>query len=507
MATKKKIQISRSHYIEDSRAIAVLRLNTYDFKKGELVMLNYYKDQDFRNNIGVLIAIGVKDGIGEDCYRLISVGGTVPVRYVGELPDVSKLVHGEVYVWYGPEDNLEDTPDTWNYVYAEKPDLEHRVIEPITGGPYIFVDLETGYRWFYENQDCKREDDYFTIDKMEQLLQKILSSSVSLQLTSRNGTLFQVGEVKDLLLNVVAVDETGANISDQCSFYLSGIEIFPEESGRIRVPNVNKSTDFEIEARRHLSDNIYLTTSSTISIHFGYIFYYGRVFDGWTPSEGTLKVLENRVLSYRVNKVWDKINLTKQKTVFAYPKEYGYLSHIYDDHGLDFISTYTVYDEELLVDGVRYLVYVKDDIVDISNFKQKFVFENPEDLTAEGTTMLDIITAWKIRNTFNGLVQLDENGKINEDLYNINAAEAFNKLDGIYEDYPEDGMERGEVYYITSTKKLYTAISDTEGAISNPIPGMVYVYQDNYYTWSGLSLRPFGRITSRKINSITDIFN
>lgn len=34
-----RIQISRSKYIEESRAIAVLRLNEYDFLKGEIVML------------------------------------------------------------------------------------------------------------------------------------------------------------------------------------------------------------------------------------------------------------------------------------------------------------------------------------------------------------------------------------------------------------------------------------------------------------------------------------
>ena len=72
--SNKRIQISRSKYIEESRSIAVLRLNTeYSFLKGEVVMINYYKDPDFRNNIGVLVAIGVKDGMGEDCYRIVNM--------------------------------------------------------------------------------------------------------------------------------------------------------------------------------------------------------------------------------------------------------------------------------------------------------------------------------------------------------------------------------------------------------------------------------------------------
>ena len=65
MTETSRIQLSRSKYIEESRAIAVLRLNEYDFYPGEIVMMSYYKNPDFRNDIGVLVAIGVKKGIGE----------------------------------------------------------------------------------------------------------------------------------------------------------------------------------------------------------------------------------------------------------------------------------------------------------------------------------------------------------------------------------------------------------------------------------------------------------
>ena len=120
--------------------------------------------------------------------------------------------------------------------------------------------------------------------------------------------------------------------------------------------------------------------------------------------------------------------------------------------------------------------------------------------------MLDIITAWKVRNTFNGLVTLNEEGKIPEELYNINAASAFIPLAGIKEVAPESDMTRGEVYYIESTGKLLTALSDSTGTISDPVPGFVYTYNNNYYTWTGLSLRPFGRITTKDIIDITEIF-
>ena len=104
------------------------------------------------------------------------------------------------------------------------------------------------------------------------------------------------------------------------------------------------------------------------------------------------------------------------------------------------------------------------------------------------------------------LVVLNEEGKIPEELYNINAASAFIPLAGIKEVAPESDMTRGEVYYIESTGKLWTALSDSTGTISDPVPGFVYTYNNDYYTWTGLSLRPFGRITTKDIIDITEIF-
>ena len=94
-----RIKVSSSKYIEESRAVAVIRLNERGFLKGEVVMLNYKKDPDKKTDIGTLVAIGIKDGTGEDCYRIISAGGSVVVRKVVEsLADVSSLVHNELYL-------------------------------------------------------------------------------------------------------------------------------------------------------------------------------------------------------------------------------------------------------------------------------------------------------------------------------------------------------------------------------------------------------------------------
>ena len=71
---EQRIRIARKSVIVDNRITAELLLQDRPFLKGEFVMINYYKDPDFRTNIGVLIALGVKDGTGEDCFRIVSMG-------------------------------------------------------------------------------------------------------------------------------------------------------------------------------------------------------------------------------------------------------------------------------------------------------------------------------------------------------------------------------------------------------------------------------------------------
>lgn len=500
---EKRIQISRSKYIEESRAIAALRLVDKHFLAGEVMMLNYYKDPDIRTDVGTLVVIGVKEGVGEDCYRILEMGGQVPVRKVGELPDYSKLVHGEIYVWYGDPDLRDDVDEEyWCYVYEED---GHRVIERITDGPFIFLDLDSGYRWFYKDQVCKREDDFFTTEQMEILLQSLSSTKPTIKVSSLSGNLFLVGDVKDITVQVKVEDQAGNDITKECLFFVHDKEIFLDSKNQYVFRSINQDKILEIEARQSISPNVYVSVVGTVDLKFGYYFYYGQIPEDWTPGDSEIAALSNRTLHYQANFNWEGINLKDQKIAFAYPKRYGYLSHIYDTHRMDFINTYDVYDEGYEIDGVRYIVYIKKDVVDIIDFKQIYVFTDPENLDYERSTLLELLTAWKVRNTASGLVTLNEDGKIPEELYNINAASVFIPIEEIYDDYPEEGLERGKIYYIRSTGKLFTAISATTGSISDVVPGFVYTYNNDFYSWTGQSLRPFGRLTTKDINDITEI--
>lgn len=496
----KRIQISRSKHIEESRALAVLRLNEYSFLKGELNMLNYYKDPDFRTDIGVLVAIGVKDGIGEDCYRILSGGGIVPVRVVTDiLPDVSKLVHDELYVY-------KDEKNVWNYVY-KKPDADtpNRIIEPITDGPFIFLDLETGYRWFYEDQVCKREDDFFSTEKVNEVLQVMVNlGELTVNVASKNGYVFKVGDVKNIHLEINAVDKKGDDFTDKCDFYIDDTLIKLDENNEYTYKNLLRDKNIIVEARYKVTDGLWIPFYGEVDIRFGYDFFYGRVKDGWKITKDSVESLEKKRLNYRRDLTWDNIVMSQDKIVFSYPKRYGYLNHIYDINGLDYIYTYQAYDKDIVIDDEEYLVYVKKDVVTIDDFKQTFVFSDVESITAEEGNLIDLLSAWKDRNKFSGLVMLDENGKIPEELYNPNASSTFTEIVAIVTEFPSSGLTVGEVYYNEATKEMFTAISETSGVISEPKSNMMYVYDNEFYSWTGDSLQPFARMESRIINTIEE---
>ena len=144
------LRISRDKYIEENRSVAIARLNQFHHLPGQPVMVAYY---DENNREQTVLAIGIKNGLGPDCYRISELGETLVVKDVCEdLPDVSQLTNSEVYISKG------DT-GVWNYVYLSG---NTRKITPISGGPFIFKSILSGFRWFYyPSGKCKREDSFF----------------------------------------------------------------------------------------------------------------------------------------------------------------------------------------------------------------------------------------------------------------------------------------------------------------------------------------------------------
>ena len=485
-----RIKVSSSKYVEESRAVAVIRLNERGFLKGEVVMLNYKKDPDKKTDIGTLVAIGIKDGTGEDCYRIISAGGSVVVRKVVEsLADVSSLVHNELYIYKDPDNK-------WYYVY--KPENEaNRRIELITGGPYIFVDLDTGYRWFYRDGQCKREDEFFSSNNVQALLNEILSRNDRIEVTSDSGFLFRVGDVKNVSLDIKTLDNSRNDISSKCRYSINGQDI-ALVGGKYTIQNLTADKDIEIVSNVEVAEGIYQQIKEKVSIRFGYLFYYGRVEPTWEPNVDNIKALEYKKLNNRRSLEWVDIDITDlSKTVFCYPKRYGFLDHIFDYHGIDYLKDYVIYDNHYVIDGEEYFVYLKKEPIKMFDFRQNYVFGDFDGIIINGVG----------DNQLGDLLDHGIKEQLKDKLLDFKTSGVV-YLDGMFDEVPTSGLVPGGIYYIKSIKKLFVADSDSSGVVKDMTEKSMYVKLPEYSTlfWNGTELIDLGKLRVVKIDNISEIF-
>lgn len=105
----------------------------------------------------------------------------------------------------------------------------------------------------------------------------------------------------------------------------------------------------------------------------------------------------------------------------------------------------------------------------------------------------DILTYLYNANSSGGVVLLDDETLIPSRFLPSYVDEVIDLLGGIVESTPTSGMTAGYKYYVTSTKKIFTASSATSGITSDPISDVIYVVPDDIngaimYRWSGTTL-------------------
>lgn len=160
------IKIARDKVIEESRMAAILFLNYQTHLEGREWQVRYYRDET-QTTIDTLVAIGIRNGTGSECYRVISYGTATPVIISETLPDVSDLAHGEIYIT--------KVEGVWNYVILVD---DVRRFDPISGGPYSFFNLADGHVWYYNEHNIsdevipefwlRRDDDFYTRKELDE---------------------------------------------------------------------------------------------------------------------------------------------------------------------------------------------------------------------------------------------------------------------------------------------------------------------------------------------------
>lgn len=141
---------------------------------------------------------------------------------------------------------------------------------------------------------------------------------------------------------------------------------------------------------------------------------------------------------------------------------------------------------------LRVLIYLQES----NNFTYNTIIfgiiENNE-LRISRLTNSDILTYLYNANTSGGVVLLDDETLIPSRFLPSYVDDVIDLLGGIVETTPISGMTTGYKYYVTSTKKIFTASSATSGITSDPVSDVIYVVPDDtngaiIYRWSGTNL-------------------
>lgn len=166
MSKETIIKISRSKYIEESLEVALIRLDSLFHYKGVLKMINYYTDPEL-NSFDTVFASGVKDGVGRDCYRIISLHQESIIWGAGSnLPDVSQLVHGEKYLYRDP------SGDWWMIQIAA--DGRTRELHELQAGPKTYDCLSDGSKWVVsDDKKARRITDIYSQSEIDKLIEDV----------------------------------------------------------------------------------------------------------------------------------------------------------------------------------------------------------------------------------------------------------------------------------------------------------------------------------------------
>lgn len=141
---------------------------------------------------------------------------------------------------------------------------------------------------------------------------------------------------------------------------------------------------------------------------------------------------------------------------------------------------------------LRVLIYLQESNNFIYNTIISGIIENNE-LRISRLSNGDILTYLYNANSSGGVVLLDDETLIPSRFLPSYVDDVIDLLGGIVEITPTSGMTAGYKYYVTSTKKIFTASSATSGITSDPISDVIYVVPDDIngaimYRWSGTTL-------------------
>ena len=213
------IRFTRDGEIEPSRIVAIRALDTFEHLIGQPVLVRYYTSPA-EDDVDCLVAIGIKNGVGPDCYHIMSPFDKYLIWGIAttlEEVDVAKFPTGrEKYIFIDPETKKAQ------YVILNK--YKEREFIDITDGPRAYEDLSTGRTIYITTVDgevsvCKGYSD--------EDIRLISEGKLNIQQDRENGN------------KVVVIDENGLiTFTPKTNLISAGENIEINEDNVISAPNV-----------------------------------------------------------------------------------------------------------------------------------------------------------------------------------------------------------------------------------------------------------------------------
>ena len=380
MATlEQRIQIARRKEVEENRLVAERLLKDRPFLRGELTMVEYEKPEpDFKTgrSTGVLLAIGTKDGIGEGCFRIISMGGEVPISGVSfnAPPDVSLMYWGNLYLYV---DSNKKVYYSYKINSREDGELGTRIETEIPiDKDIIFDDLSTGYRWFYSGGTLKREDDYYSSTELIHIIEEVQKTNdIIINVTPTSGSNIYTGG--EFPISITVQDLEGNNIPEGYEVYIGDYLLQNPKNATI-YPNVNHDTTYVIRVVYEV-EGVTMEASTTFIVYAGIPIYYGTRKEDWSPENINLEDFEKILIRSCDGHVgitsWNfgenSGNPSRDLNIPVVITK-NQIRHIYDYSGLDYINDY-----EKIQQGSFYIYRKRTGFI-ASNFLQDFWFIDKE---------------------------------------------------------------------------------------------------------------------------------
>ena len=235
-----ELRFSRCREVMASREVALIHLEEREFSVGEPVLISYFDSSGISSDLNTLMAVGVRNGKGKDCYRLITLGQFEVVWGIGrELPDVSSLVHNELYLYQDPNTLI------WYYVSA--PDGQTRTLAPILPVQHTFLCVadNTIYTSGSDRQ-IRSITDTYTRDEIDTLLATISGgdftslSNLERRLSEAYQRIIEVSERNDELTETLSELQDSINTVNDFAERIDGIE---RKVDKIEVIEVEGGTE------------------------------------------------------------------------------------------------------------------------------------------------------------------------------------------------------------------------------------------------------------------------